>query len=100
MISKVSSAYFKILTNQFFPCSTEILEPGCIIGIKEEIGDLLGEVSHIGLHIDSLGDPGLKPKPLDLSFLTTVMQNSYLKSFHLHTITLDLKVLCRQVWNS
>lgn len=83
MLSKITSAYFKILTSQFFPCSTEILEPGGIIGIKEEIGALLGEVSHTGLYIDSLEDPGLKPKPLDLLFLAMIMQKQLSEKFSL-----------------
>ena len=42
------------------------MDPGVIIGIREEIGALLGDVSHTALNIYSLADPTLEPKPLIL----------------------------------
>lgn len=37
--------------------------------MKEETDALIGEVTHEGLHIYSLANPGLEPKPLDPSLL-------------------------------
>ena len=45
------------------------MELGTILEIREDIDAVIVEVTHAGLHIYSLADPTVEPKPLDTSLL-------------------------------